>query len=102
MVKNLMLRHPLQDIPIGSCTVLLGDLGVLIFLVCKTVTCLITILPFCFFLYIKIVALYTSYGDVRSLFVLINHFVESLSRGRSTLYVHIKIVEHVVGGVLKL
>ena len=51
LVKNLMLRHPLQGgyIPIGGCTVLLGNLGVLIFLVCKTVTRLITILPFCIF-----------------------------------------------------
>ena len=44
-----MSRHPLQDISVGDCTVLLGDLGVLTFLLQRMVTCLITILPLCVF-----------------------------------------------------
>ena len=90
-------RHPLNNIPVGDCTLLLGGLKVFIFLVQKFVACLITILPHCLFLYVKIVTLYTSYGDLWSLFVLINHSGKSLSRNRLTLYVHIKIIERVIG-----
>ena len=89
--------HPLNDIPVGNCTLLLGGLKVFIFLVRKFVACLITILPHCVFLYVKIVTLYTSYGDLWSLFVLTNHLGKSLSWNRLTLYLHVKIIEHVIG-----
>ena len=47
--RKLKPRHPLQKIPIGDCTQLLGDFGVFIFLVRKVVTRPITILPLCIF-----------------------------------------------------
>ena len=42
-------RHPLIDIPLGYCTLLLGDLGIFIFLVRQFIACLSTILPHCIF-----------------------------------------------------
>ena len=97
LFREQELKHRLNDIPVGNCTLLLGGLKVFIFLVRKFVACLITILPHCVFLYVKIVTLYTSYRDLRSLFALINHSGKLLSRNRLTLYVHIKIIEHVKG-----
>ena len=52
----------------------------------------ITILPFCVFFVPK-----NRHTELRSLFVIMNHSGKSLSRGRLTLYIHIKILEPVRG-----
>ena len=47
LFREQELRHPLNNIPVGNNTLLLGDLKVFIILVRKFVACIITILPHC-------------------------------------------------------
>ena len=62
-------RNPLQEISVGDCILLLGDLGYLYSWCGKS---LHASLPLCVFFVRKSRTLYTSYGDLRSLFTLIN------------------------------